>query len=159
MCCSAMPWLCCIMRRWATRGPNHSWFCHHVCQWPNRKSIISSSNNNILRFGIEWDNEDNHHIVRIDMTANHLDGSIPQELSALTTLKILDLAQNELFGTLPTEISRLTHWEILDWSNNCLTGPVPEEWARLSDLERLHLQVNDLSGSVPTRPFGNFYWK
>ena len=120
---------------------------HHVCQWRNRKSIISSSNN-ILRFGIECNEE--KHIVRIDMTANHLEGTIPQELSALTNLKVLDLAQNELSGDLPTEIARLTNLEILDLSNIRLTGQVPEEWTRLSHLERLHLQVNYLSGSVPT---------
>ena len=80
---------------------------------------------------------------------NGLSGSIPAEISALTTLTHLDLGSNWLEGGIPGEIGRLSELRVLNLVNNALTGPIPPEIGALSKLTNLNLGGNRLSDAIP----------
>ena len=85
---------------------------------------------------------------------NGLRGSVPPELSLMTTLQYLDLGNNDLrFGdvTLPTQLGLLTNLELLDLFWTYANGPIPSELGMLSKLTRLQLSNNNqMSGSIPS---------
>merc|ERR1711933_4705 len=60
----------------------------------------------------------------------------------------------QMRGTLPLEISMIsTLWEIT-LSDNLLEGPIPEEYAKLSELDTLILSFNLFRGPIP-----DFMWE
>lgn len=61
----------------------------------------------------------------------------------------LFLDNNHLNGTLPSELSHLSQLQILNFSKNQLGGEIPPQLGELSQLEGLYLYDNQLSGSIP----------
>lgn len=64
-------------------------------------------------------------------------------------IRRLQLAQNDLRGTLPLEVSLLTSLELIDLSGNLLTGFIPTSVGELSSLREIDLFDNYLSGTIP----------
>lgn len=58
----------------------------------------------------------------LDLDWNHLEGSIPSELSLLTNLRHLLVNRNWFSGTFPTEVASLPDLKTLMVDNNSLTG-------------------------------------
>ncbi|KAK7302727.1 hypothetical protein RJT34_13623 [Clitoria ternatea] len=85
-------------------------------------------------------------ILEIDLSNNHIEGSIPFTLPP--TLKNLYLSGNQLTGSIPDALSLLSQLSNLDLSNNNLTGQLPSSTGSLSSLTSLHLQNNKLSGTL-----------
>lgn len=83
-------------------------------------------------------------------TNSALVGSIPIELSNLSSLELLSLSQNGLAGGIPAQLSKLTALQHLDLSDNLLSGELPKELGSLHNLVILDLSVNLLSGPVPS---------
>ena len=80
---------------------------------------------------------------------NNLTGPIPLELGTLTNLRRLFLYENNLTGTLPPALGDLSNLEDLRLDNNNLTGPIPPALGALSNLVRLFLYGNNLTGPIP----------
>ena len=147
--------------------------------------------------GLNWDNSDNWlsrtrpleewygvttdlngRVIKLDLRHNNLSGEIPQELGALTSLKVLDLKFHQLTGKIPPELGNLSSLQYLelfssyggesgltgkipaemanlanlidmDLSGNLLTGEIPPELGNLSNLEQLDLSSNKLIGEIP----------
>ena len=100
-----------------------------------------------------------------------LEGSIPDELGKLTSLRVLQLQGNRLTGSIPDELGDLTALRTLWLQGNYrlddkgtttatnhtdddeitggLDGSIPEELGNLADLRTLSLTQNDLSGEIP----------
>ena len=89
-------------------------------------------------------------LVELDLGDNRLTGLIPSELSSLTNLEILSLTRNQLTGTIPPELSGLTGLETLALGGNRLTGPVPTWLDSLTNLQGLYLWGNQLTGPIPS---------
>lgn len=88
-------------------------------------------------------------IVKLDLSHNQLNGSIPTEISQLEYLESLNLGNNELRGNIPPELgnlSRLRHLTL--WGNRELSGPIPPELGNLSNLEALELAHWESGGSL-----------
>ncbi|XP_027338413.1 protein STRUBBELIG-RECEPTOR FAMILY 3-like [Abrus precatorius] len=85
-------------------------------------------------------------IIEIDLSNNHIEGSIPFTLPP--TLRSLSLSGNKLTGSIPDALSLLTQLSNLDLSNNNLSGQLPSSTGSLSSLTTLHLQDNQLSGTL-----------
>ena len=79
---------------------------------------------------------------------NNLAGSLPNEISALHSLKVLSLEKGFISGLIPSFIGRLSQLEILDLDFNSLSGLLPPELSQLSNLKLLDLNDNDLMGSL-----------
>ncbi|XP_004143722.2 receptor-like protein EIX1 [Cucumis sativus] len=88
-------------------------------------------------------------LVNIDLSGNHLVGSIPSDIIQLKGLFGLNLSHNNLTGTIPAEIGEMGVLESLDLSFNQLSGPIPRSISKLSKLGVLILSHNNLSGEIP----------
>ncbi|XP_056164065.1 putative receptor like protein 25 [Syzygium oleosum] len=86
----------------------------------------------------------------IDLSANMLDGQIPEEFIRLVKLQNLNLSQNNLSGHIPSNISDLKNLESLDLSRNKLSGTIPLGTSNIDFLSYLNLSFNRLSGSIPS---------
>lgn len=52
----------------------------------------------------------------------------------------------KLAGTLPPEMSRMTSLALLDLRHNKISGKIPQLFGRLTNLQQLWLQDNQLTG-------------
>ncbi|GMG98609.1 hypothetical protein Nepgr_000449 [Nepenthes gracilis] len=85
-------------------------------------------------------------IKSIDLSNNHIGGSIPSSLPV--TMQNLKLNENHLTGEIPDAFQDLSGFSSLDLANNDLSGQLPTSMESLSSLTSLHLQQNQLSGTL-----------
>ena len=88
-------------------------------------------------------------VTALRLSASNLVGSIPPELSYLSSLETLDFERNELAGPIPPELGMLSNLRTLILGVNDLTGQIPPELGNLPNLEVLRLRRNDLAGPIP----------
>ncbi|CAA0825397.1 Leucine-rich receptor-like protein kinase family protein [Striga hermonthica] len=101
-------------------------------------------------------------LEELHLQSNRFTGSVdfsPSSAGDFPNLRVLDLSDNHLNGSLPDSISNMTALNSLDISRNNFTGPIPNN---LSDtLEWFNVSCNDLSGVVPVNlrkfPLSSFY--
>ncbi|KAF8022338.1 hypothetical protein BT93_F0001 [Corymbia citriodora subsp. variegata] len=86
----------------------------------------------------------------IDLSANMLDGQIPEEFTRLVALQTLNLSQNNLSGHIPSNIGDMKKLESLDLSKNKLSGAIPLGISSIDFLSHLNLSFNRLSGPIPS---------
>ncbi|KZV39532.1 putative LRR receptor-like serine/threonine-protein kinase [Dorcoceras hygrometricum] len=96
---------------------------------------------------LKWGN-----IEILDLSHNHLVGSIPEVTAQFLRLKYLNLSHNSLNGSLPRAILQFPKLTTLDFSFNQLDGPLLPALLTSVTLKELHLQSNTLSGSIGFSP-------
>jgi hypothetical protein len=97
---------------WLTNGGD-------ICQWDG---VICASINQV---------------VALELSSNHLVGTLPNELALLTSLNALGLDHNRLMGTIPGDaLGSLPALEILYLQNNLFVGPVPNNLNRNGKLRK-----------------------
>ncbi|KAL6350459.1 hypothetical protein AAG906_019106 [Vitis piasezkii] len=84
-------------------------------------------------------------IQELDLSANHLTGSIPSWLGGLSQLYLLNLSKNALVSEIPDSITRLHELGVLDLHSNKLTGSIIEVFKMGSILPGGSLRYIDLS--------------
>ena len=100
----------------------------------------------------EWQDVtcDNEKIVSLGLSGVGLEGSIPPEVSLLSSLSQLLLDGNMLNGTIPDELYQLTTLSILNLEGNFLTGSLSQQVGNLTMLETLSLGQNEyMTGVLP----------
>ncbi|XP_039138860.1 MDIS1-interacting receptor like kinase 2-like [Dioscorea cayenensis subsp. rotundata] len=90
----------------------------------------------------------------LNLSNNHLHGSIPEAISALSKLTIFDLSNNNLTGIIPSELGNLTRLKTLWFFENQISGSIPPSFGKLMNLQSLDISLNFLIGSIPL-VFGN----
>ncbi len=98
-------------------------------------------------FGVDTD--ESGRVTALNLGVNGLRGSLPVELSRLSSLEGLSLEGNFLTGAIPTELGQLAGLTLLYIFDNQLTGPIPAELGQLDKLIHLCLNGNQLTGPVP----------
>ncbi|KAF3435221.1 hypothetical protein FNV43_RR22308 [Rhamnella rubrinervis] len=113
-------------------------------------------------------------VSSLDLSNNHLYGTIPSSIGELSLLKFLILSNNNLSGELPSSLQncsslvgldlgdnkfsgKLPAWigetmpglMILRMRSNFFTGDTPSEFCGLSNLHVLDLSCNHLTGHIP----------
>ena len=90
-------------------------------------------------------------VSRLVFTNNNLTGTLPDELSGLSSVEELALQDNpQLHGTIPSSIGQLVKLQMLSLMNASLSGPTEALW-QLTQLEQLHLYDNQLSSTISSR--------
>ncbi|KAL6658851.1 hypothetical protein ACP70R_002891 [Stipagrostis hirtigluma subsp. patula] len=85
----------------------------------------------------------------IDFSNNRLQGTIPESIGRLKSLRVLNLPHNAFTGRIPTQLGGMTVLESLDLSCNQLSGDIPQELTDLTFLDSLNLSNNHLVGKIP----------
>ena len=78
-------------------------------------------------------------LQHLNLTANHIGGSLPSEIGSMPNLKVLHLANNLMGGSIPHSMGSLKKLKDLDLSRNEFKGTVPYEMGELTDLTSLKL--------------------
>jgi len=125
--------------------PGRPWL---ACQTDDSTTNVSS--NNIINDTSGSTNKEAYKWLFLDATG--LSGTIPKEISLLSSLISIRLSANFLQGSLPTEIGVLTDLQgDVVFTSNELTGELPREIGQLSKLQvGLGLGRNLMHGSLPT---------
>ena len=88
----------------------------------------------------------------MDLELNSIDSNLPSELGLLTNLKTFVIRSNDVSGGIPSELGVLSNTLVdLQLDTNALTGFIPEELSLLTNLVNLTLDDNQLTGSIPTQ--------
>ncbi|KAE8735249.1 Detected protein of unknown function [Hibiscus syriacus] len=85
----------------------------------------------------------------VDLSSNHLSGTIPSDVGKLPRLTYLDLSSNHLSGEIPASIGNMTDLLFLYLYKNALSGSIPQQIGMLKSLNELDLAENNLIGSLP----------
>ncbi|CAI9105766.1 OLC1v1004775C1 [Oldenlandia corymbosa var. corymbosa] len=108
-------------------------------------------------------------LIRLDVTDNQMEGSIPETIKGLQNLQDsnrlnytipatlfnlkdlekFNISRNFLSGVLPLEIGLLNVISLLDLSVNNLTSYIPSIIGSLQNLNQLSLAFNEFQGSIP----------
>ncbi|KAG5514643.1 hypothetical protein RHGRI_035892 [Rhododendron griersonianum] len=89
-------------------------------------------------------------VSSINLTNANLTGTIESfDFAPFPNLTVFNLNNNNLIGSIPPNISNLSSLQFLDLSNNNFVEVIPWEIGLLSELEYISLFNNDLNGSVP----------
>ncbi|KAK1259828.1 Brassinosteroid LRR receptor kinase [Acorus gramineus] len=91
----------------------------------------------------------NGSMIFLDLSYNHLDQPIPEELGSMYYLMVLNLGHNDLSGPIPVNLGSLKSVAVLDLSYNALEGPIPVSFSGMSMLSEIDLSHNRLNGSIP----------
>lgn len=79
---------------------------------------------------------------------NALQGTIPGEISLLTSLTELSLWVNQLSGTIPSTLGLMSSMQLLYLYENEFVGTIPSEIYSMTNLVELDLAENMLSGAI-----------
>ncbi len=106
--------------------------------------------------------DDGGRVIKLNLSQNGLQGTIPPALGDLTNLESLDLSDNQLRGEIPPTLGNLANLGSLDLWANQLRGEIPPELGNLNNLRSLDLADNELRGEIPAE-LGNLglstlYW-
>ena len=97
-------------------------------------------------YGVQC-NHDKTHVVAINLSANHLTGSLPP-LASLTELEYFDVGNNELAGAVP-DLHTLVSLQTFSVSANHFSGSIPN-LGNLTALEAFLASDNQLTGAIPS---------
>nr|XP_023887562.1 putative leucine-rich repeat receptor-like serine/threonine-protein kinase At2g24130 [Quercus suber] len=86
----------------------------------------------------------------LDLSKNHLFGTIPLSIPKIEMLEILSLGKNQLSGELPHHWNDSKFLMVVDIANNNLSGKIPNSMGFLNSLEVLVLSNNNLYGEIPS---------
>ena len=92
-----------------------------------------------------------HRLECLSLQGNELTGTIPEDLTALVSLKEVNLSGNRLTGGIPESICTLSELRTLALNGNLLTGLVPLHLGEppQNNLTSVRLQDNNLCGYGP----------
>ncbi|VEU40520.1 unnamed protein product [Pseudo-nitzschia multistriata] len=85
----------------------------------------------------------------LNLADNNLDGTVPDDLYRISSLKKLDLGYNLFSGALKDVIGGLKSLESLHLYHNQFTGRIPATIGDLVNLEELNLAENNFEGTIP----------
>ena len=88
-------------------------------------------------------------IIGLKLSQNFLDGWLPADISALTSLQHLEMHKNKIRGELPPYLYDMTSLRTLFLDDNKIEGEIPAEVGNLVNLEKLTLNENEIWGEIP----------
>mmetsp|Transcript_14135 Transcript_14135/g.28180 ORF Transcript_14135/g.28180 Transcript_14135/m.28180 type:complete len:339 (-) Transcript_14135:31-1047(-) len=145
--CSAHVGTRCTSTRYLDGADECLWFGNTCDEDKNLVKISLSANN--LEGTLPHLLSEFPFLASINLDSNSLRGSIPPSLASLKNLNRLDLDNNKLNGTIPAEIFDLSKLEILDIDKNFLTGTISSKISKLTLLSYISIKFNKFTGTIP----------
>jgi hypothetical protein len=124
----------------ALGGPN--WLVDR--NWLTGKSVCHQD-----WFGVTC-SQDNTSVISIKMISNDLIGSLPTEITFLSTLHQIVLFDSAISGTIPSEIGVLRYLSDLSIQNAEISGTMPSELGICQSMKDLVLFSVNIAGTIPT---------
>jgi Leucine-rich repeat (LRR) protein len=126
------------------------YFATSGVQWTNNIGWVTSADE-CDWFGISGcDDSSVETVVSIELPGNNLRGSLPSELfEHFTYLLVLNLSDNHLSGSIPSTVGSMASLSVLELAENELTSHIPSEIGKLTKLDHIFLQKNNLEGQMP----------
>ena len=146
----------------STQGPlwtyDSNWlsYSHHECDWFNSDTFFA-----YLEIETSYSpcNNETGVYERLWLPKNNLNGTLPEEIFALTSLQSVEMLFNlDLRGTICTEIGKLTNMEKFSLLHTSLDGTIPSEIGLLNKLKVFYLAKHEnnaarFHGTIPPE-----YW-
>nr|KYP73566.1 LRR receptor-like serine/threonine-protein kinase GSO1 [Cajanus cajan] len=126
---------------------------HSFGQLLNLQNLdISLNHLESLVSDIRWPKQ----LLYLNLTNNHIFGSLPQDIAdKLPNLTHFLLGNNLISGSIPKSLCKIDSLYNLDLSGNMLSGEIPNCWSAIqANLTEINLASNKLSGAIPIS-FGN----
>lgn len=100
-------------------------------------------------YGVRTDSKGR--VIRLNLEANGLKGTIPESIGNLVYLTYLNLGSNfdAITGPIPESFGNLVNLTYVDLCASGLTGTIPGSIGNLVNLETLLIHINNLSGEIP----------
>jgi len=108
----------------------------HECDWYTMIGVDPCSPN------------EEYQIIR-NIYGQQLRGTLPPELSMISSLWQISLPDNLISGTIPVDYYKLSQLEALSLSSNLFAGPIPDFIWQFDDMVYLDLSFNTFSGTIP----------
>ncbi|KAI3874269.1 hypothetical protein MKX03_014301 [Papaver bracteatum] len=119
-----------------------------LCKAPKLQFLLVSQNS--LRGEIPGEIGNCAKLLELQLGNNYLTGIIPPEMGQIKNLQIaLNLSFNHLHGSLPSELGKLDKLVALDISSNQLSGSIPSALKGMLSLIEVNFSHNSLTGQVP----------
>ena len=90
-------------------------------------------------------------LQHLNLQHNQITGSLPASLFGATSLKLVALEGNRFTGSIP-DLDNLTELHVFSVSYNQLSGTLPQGWQTLPQLTMFAASGNQLSGTIPLEP-------
>ncbi|KAK4399093.1 protein STRUBBELIG-RECEPTOR FAMILY 1 [Sesamum angolense] len=90
----------------------------------------------------------NANITAIKLNGANLGGELSEDLGSFASIILIDLSNNHIGGSIPTDLP--TTLRSLSLNNNQLTGPIPDAFEPLKDLINMDLSGNSLTSQLPS---------
>lgn len=94
--------------------------------------------------------DSNSPVVGLNLTRNHVVGTMPPEFKALENLKTIDLSHNKVHGNFPWQVARMFQLEKIWMHHNRMTGQLPDQIGFLEGAIEIKLGHNQLTGTIPS---------
>jgi len=106
-------------------------------------------NNNLLEGKVgQFGGSDSLRII--DLSYNHIQGTLATKIPDGKSLEILRLNNNKIESTIPGSFGKLSNLLLLDISNNEITGSLPTNVGTMESLEVLQLNNNEIAYELPS---------
>jgi len=115
---------------------NNNWLSDlHECDWQG--DLILDPCNRVEQYEV------------MRLTGNDMEGTLPVELSIMSTLFELTVSDNMIRGSFPTDFALLSELDTLVVTNNEFTGDIPDYFFSYPDMVYLDFSYNDFQGTIP----------
>lgn len=122
---------------------NDAWLTEsNLCAWLGVDCSVKTSYDSTGKVISKYE------ITGLSLGNMNLAGTIPLEISSISSLQNIDFSQNRISGTIPSSLGLDVNLVNLNLSKNQLKGSIPETLGSLSQLESLQLNDNILEGGV-----------
>ncbi|GAX13954.1 hypothetical protein FisN_5Lh139 [Fistulifera solaris] len=88
-------------------------------------------------------------LVQLSLDHNHINGTISSSIGSLKQLQILELDDNKMSGVLPGSLYSIAALRALDLNNNTFVGGLSSDIANLTELMVLQVENNNFTEPLP----------
>jgi hypothetical protein len=110
---------------------------------------FSSRYNNSLNGSIPSNIGAASSLTTIYLNLNNISGELPESICNLTQLQYITISRNSISGSIPTNIGLLQKVYFFSFFANAFSGTIPESMGNMTMLQFLYLSSLRLNGTIP----------